>query len=67
MGEVVRPDTQPSSPAPPSTPAPCRTCEEWRLAEAVADAERDFSRATDCRVLLRRHQETADCSGQGPA
>lgn len=40
----------------------CGTCRELRTAEAVANAARDFSRATDCRVLLRRHQQTADCA-----
>lgn len=45
----------------------CSGCEEWKLAEAVAKAERDLSRATDCRVLLKRHRESAECvaGGQG--
>ncbi|MFE2374902.1 hypothetical protein [Streptomyces sp. NPDC059398] len=33
----------------------CRECEEFDLAEAVARAEHDPSRETDCRVLRRRH------------
>ncbi|MFB6596488.1 MULTISPECIES: hypothetical protein [Streptomyces] len=45
----------------------CRACEEFRLAEAVARAEHDLSRATDCRVLLRRHRSTAECADRGPA
>ncbi|ESQ00039.1 MULTISPECIES: hypothetical protein [Streptomyces] len=49
-------------PAEPERPAPCRTCQEFALAEAVADGERDYSRATDCRVLLKRHRETAECT-----
>ncbi|ROQ66635.1 hypothetical protein EDD93_1043 [Streptomyces sp. 840.1] len=34
----------------------CRVCQEFDLAEAVARSERDESRATDCRVLRRRHR-----------
>ncbi|WP_199563658.1 MULTISPECIES: hypothetical protein [unclassified Streptomyces] len=37
----------------------CRTCEQFDLEEAVARAEGDGSRETDCRVLRRRHV-TAD-------
>lgn len=44
----------------------CRTCQEFELAQAEADAERDYSRATDCRVLLRRHQRTPDCVRSTP-
>ncbi len=44
----------------------CRTCGELQLAEAVANAQRDHSRATDCRVLLRRHREAAGCHARGP-
>ncbi|MGW4378027.1 hypothetical protein ACWEJ7_30720 [Streptomyces albidoflavus] len=40
---------------------PCTTCQSWKLAEAVANGQRDYSRATDCRVLLKRHQESAEC------
>ncbi|MFG2597052.1 hypothetical protein [Streptomyces sp. NPDC048462] len=36
--------------------AGCRACQEFDLAEAVARSERDESRATDCRVLRRRHR-----------
>ncbi|MCX4725737.1 hypothetical protein ACIPW9_11240 [Streptomyces sp. NPDC090052] len=43
--------------------ASCRECEEFDLAEAVARAEHDASRETDCRVLRRRHQQT-DHGGQ---
>ncbi|NUV76566.1 MULTISPECIES: hypothetical protein [Streptomyces] len=44
---------------------PCTTCESWKLAEAVANSRRDHSRATDCRVLLKRHQEGAECGAGG--
>ncbi|WP_436737543.1 hypothetical protein [Streptomyces sp. BBFR102] len=44
----------------------CRTCEEYRHGEAAANAERDWSRATDCRVLLRHHQDSADCVAPEP-
>ncbi|WP_436737884.1 hypothetical protein [Streptomyces sp. BBFR102] len=44
----------------------CDGCEEWKLAETVATAQRDLSRATDCRVLLRRHQESAQCRAGEP-
>ncbi|WP_436738652.1 hypothetical protein [Streptomyces sp. BBFR102] len=44
-------------------PAPCRTCQEFALAEAVANGERDYSRATDCRVLLGRHRQSGECAG----
>ncbi|MGW0672507.1 hypothetical protein [Streptomyces sp. NPDC002746] len=37
-------------------PAACRVCQEFELAEAVARSRRDESRATDCRVLRRRHR-----------
>ncbi|MFI8909675.1 hypothetical protein ACWEJQ_28690 [Streptomyces albidoflavus] len=40
---------------------PCSTCESWRLAEAVANGQQDYSKATDCRVLLKRHREGAEC------
>ncbi|MFJ2706597.1 hypothetical protein ACIO3R_25815 [Streptomyces sp. NPDC087428] len=43
------------STAEPSETAECRDCQELDLAEAVARGERDESRATDCRVLRRRH------------
>ncbi|WP_405562484.1 hypothetical protein [Streptomyces sp. NBC_01180] len=42
---------------------PCTQCEEFDLAEAVAKAEGDASRETDCRVLRRRHRQ-ADHGGQ---
>ncbi|WP_328328056.1 MULTISPECIES: hypothetical protein [unclassified Streptomyces] len=59
---------------PTGTPSPspdesdheyCRECEEFDLAEAVAQAGHDASRETDCRVLRRRHQQ-ADHGGQQP-
>lgn len=42
--------------AEPSGTADCRVCQELDLAEAVARSERDESRATDCRVLRKRHR-----------
>ncbi|MBF4135631.1 hypothetical protein [Streptomyces albidoflavus] len=55
-------DTGERSAAPHSpTKPPCRPCQELALAEAVANAEYDWSRATDCRVLLKRHRESGEC------
>ncbi|MGA5578436.1 hypothetical protein ACPCK9_26880 [Streptomyces koyangensis] len=45
----------------PHQEATCRGCDELLLAEAVAKGERDYSRATDCRVLLKRHQKSDEC------
>ncbi|MGW1461602.1 MULTISPECIES: hypothetical protein [unclassified Streptomyces] len=50
-------------PVEPERPSPCRTCQEFTLAEAVANGERDYSKATDCRVLLKRHRQSAECTG----
>ncbi|MFD6042647.1 MULTISPECIES: hypothetical protein [Streptomyces] len=47
--------------AAPEEAAPCRPCQELALAEAVANAECDWSRATDCRVLMKRHRESGEC------
>ncbi|MDH6188921.1 hypothetical protein M2168_001953 [Streptomyces sp. CZ24] len=49
--------------APEVTSDACRTCQEFTLAEAVANGERDYSKATDCRVLLKRHRQSAECTG----
>ncbi|OKJ78388.1 hypothetical protein [Streptomyces sp. CB02460] len=49
----------------PEEPEPCRTCQEFDLAEAVARSERDGSRETDARVLRRRHAE-AEHGGVSP-
>ncbi|MEV7104944.1 hypothetical protein [Streptomyces atroolivaceus] len=46
-------------------PRRCRECGRLRLAEAEAAARHDYSEATDCRVLLRRHRLTADCPERG--
>ncbi|MEU6443711.1 hypothetical protein [Streptomyces sp. NPDC047046] len=43
----------------PTDTEPCATCHAWRSAERDAEAERDYSRAADCRVLLRRHRADA--------
>ncbi|MFG2403122.1 hypothetical protein ACGFR8_02085 [Streptomyces brevispora] len=40
----------------PDNNAECQDCQALDLAEAVARSERDESRATDCRVLRKRHQ-----------
>ncbi|MFB8032256.1 hypothetical protein ACFC5Z_04740 [Streptomyces sp. NPDC056004] len=45
----------------------CPECQKLRLAEALAGDQYDYSGATDCRVLLRRHRDTADCTEQGSA
>ncbi|WP_310723949.1 hypothetical protein [Streptomyces sp. N2A] len=37
-------------------PAGCATCAELLRAAAAAERAGDFSKAVDCRVLLRRHQ-----------
>ncbi|MFD6044853.1 hypothetical protein ACFWG7_26575 [Streptomyces koyangensis] len=52
-------------PVEPERPAPCRTCQEFALAEAVANGERDYSKATDCRVLLKRHRQGGECTAPG--
>ncbi|MGW8942539.1 hypothetical protein [Streptomyces koyangensis] len=44
----------------------CDPCRHLTLAEAEANAEFDWSKATDCRVLLKRHQATAECSAPEP-
>ncbi|MEU6438170.1 hypothetical protein ABZ874_28090 [Streptomyces albidoflavus] len=49
-------------PAHAKQPTPCHTCQEFTLAEAVANGERDYSRATDCRVLLKRHRQSGTCT-----
>lgn len=55
---VERAQTPPAS---EHSQPPCRPCQELALAEAVAKAEYDWSRATDCRVLLKRHRESGEC------
>ncbi|WP_436738053.1 hypothetical protein [Streptomyces sp. BBFR102] len=52
---------QPPTPDSRTGVAPCRPCQELALAEAVATAEYDWSRATDCRVLRKRHRESGEC------
>lgn len=51
---------------PPAGQEPCPGCQRLRLAEALANDRHDYSRATDCRVLLRRHRSTAECTEWGP-
>ncbi|ROQ69839.1 hypothetical protein EDD93_4341 [Streptomyces sp. 840.1] len=38
-----------------SSKTECGVCHDFDLAEAEARREKDESRATDCRVLRRRH------------
>ncbi|MFE0424941.1 hypothetical protein [Streptomyces sp. NPDC058953] len=40
------------------TREPCARCRELAEQEREADAAGDYSRAVDCRVLRRRHEET---------
>ncbi|MCX4846909.1 hypothetical protein [Streptomyces sp. NBC_00893] len=51
----------------PAQQEPCPGCQELRLAEALANDRHDYSEATDCRVLLRRHRDAADCTEQRSA
>ncbi|MBF4134980.1 MULTISPECIES: hypothetical protein [Streptomyces] len=60
-GKNVAPGGEPAS-----VGVDCDSCEEFRQGETEADAERDWSRATDCRVLLRRHQDSAECVAREP-
>ncbi|MEU7377879.1 hypothetical protein [Streptomyces albidoflavus] len=60
-GLNVAPDGDPAS-----ARIDCDSCEEFRLGETEANAERDWSRATDCRVLLKRHQDSAECVAREP-
>lgn len=60
------PGQEPPKTTPHNAPTDCGSCQEFRLAEAVANAQHDPSAATDCRVLLRRHQRTNDCTGTEP-
>lgn len=41
----------------------CATCADLLAGEVAARAEYDWSKATDCRVLLRRHH-LADHQGR---
>ncbi|MEW2707803.1 hypothetical protein AB0948_22720 [Streptomyces koyangensis] len=64
-----RPDDRP---VPPETHhaetqfTPCDPCHHLTLAEAEANAEFDWSKATDCRVLLKRHRASSECSAPEP-
>ncbi|MFE6720032.1 hypothetical protein ACFVDU_20935 [Streptomyces albidoflavus] len=44
----------------------CDPCHHLTLAEAEANAAYDWSKATDCRVLLKRHQATGECPAPEP-
>lgn len=49
---------------PSAEPVDCQVCQEFDLAEAVAKAERDLSKATDCRVLRARHRAAVEHTEQ---
>ncbi|MFJ3846923.1 hypothetical protein ACIPV3_22880 [Streptomyces albidoflavus] len=61
-GRPVRPEMPPSE----AQFVPCDPCHHLTLAEAEANAEFDWSKATDCRVLLKRHRATGECSAPEP-
>ncbi|MFE7132707.1 hypothetical protein ACFVIM_17800 [Streptomyces sp. NPDC057638] len=41
----------------------CQTCDDLTAAERTARVGYDHSRATDCRVLLRRHRDADHADG----
>lgn len=45
----------------------CPECEEYQLAEGAANATYDYSKATDCRVLLARHRKSSVCKARNSA
>ncbi|MEU3102914.1 hypothetical protein [Streptomyces griseoflavus] len=45
--------------APTPTPPACAECARLDNLRQAAELEGDLSRATDCRVLLRRHRADA--------
>ncbi|MFK0116458.1 hypothetical protein [Streptomyces sp. NPDC090994] len=47
------------TPAPTPTALQCATCARHQAAAAQAEERRDYSRASDERVLLARHQQSA--------
>ncbi|MGX1708353.1 hypothetical protein [Streptomyces sp. 021-3] len=66
---VQRPEDQSAHPELVATETqlnPCDPCHHLTLAEAEANAEFDWSKATDCRVLLKRHRATGECSAPEP-
>ncbi|MFE3047424.1 hypothetical protein ACFXIY_10260 [Streptomyces albidoflavus] len=66
---VQRPEGQSEHPKLTATETqlnPCDPCHHLTLAEAEANAEYDWSKATDCRVLLKRHQASGECSASEP-
>jgi hypothetical protein len=56
---------EPAQGAATGLPRRCQACGQLRLAEAEAAVRHDYSKATDCRVLLRRHRLAADCPERG--
>ncbi|MFE7132598.1 hypothetical protein ACFVIM_17245 [Streptomyces sp. NPDC057638] len=49
---------QPKEPSMDEQPTTCQTCDDLVAAERSARTTHDHSRATDARVLLRRHMDT---------
>ncbi|MEW1667202.1 hypothetical protein [Streptomyces albidoflavus] len=66
---VQRPEGQSAHPELVATEPqlnPCDPCHHLTLAEAEANAAYDWSKATDCRVLLKRHRAAGECSAPEP-
>ncbi|MGW9323100.1 hypothetical protein [Streptomyces koyangensis] len=64
-----RPEGQPARPElafPEIQFTPCGPCQHLTQAEAEANAAYDWSKATDCRVLLKRHRAAGECSAPEP-
>ncbi|MEU6110564.1 hypothetical protein ABZ853_19445 [Streptomyces albidoflavus] len=51
----------------PASPTDCSDCEAYRVAEKAANAAYDYSKATDCRVLLARHRKSSQCTARKSA
>lgn len=45
----------------------CPDCEDFQLAERAANAAYDYSKVTDCRVLLARHRKSSECKARKSA
>ncbi|CAM5521326.1 hypothetical protein [Streptomyces fumanus] len=52
------------TPAPTPAAPHCATCARHEASAAQATEERDYSRATDERVLLARHRHSAHGGGR---
>ncbi|MGX1795248.1 hypothetical protein ACWIGN_05410 [Streptomyces albidoflavus] len=60
------PPVRPEITVPGTQFTPCDTCHHLTLAEAEANAEFDWSKATDCRVLLKLHRAAGERSAPEP-